>query len=119
MIRPIQDNSKQDNNPTKPNFKTGQLVRHKRYGYRGVIVDFDPTCKADQQWYQSNQTQPEQNQPWYHVLVHNSDQVTYPAQSSLTEDTSNQPIEHPLLSHFFSEFMLDGKYLRNDRPWPH
>ena len=119
MIRPIQDNWNQDNKPNIPRFKPGQLVRHKRYGYRGVVVDFDPSCQADKQWYQSNQTQPERNQPWYHVLVHNSDQITYPAQSSLIKDTSSQPIEHPLLSYFFSEFMLDGKYLRNDRAWPH
>ncbi len=51
-----------------PLYHPGQIVRHRRYGYRGVVVDSDLTCKADEAWYQSNQTQPDRNQPWYHVL---------------------------------------------------
>ena len=53
-------------------FDVGTLVRHRRYGYRGVIVAFDATCQASDQWYYSNQTQPSHDQPWYHVLVHES-----------------------------------------------
>ena len=52
---------------TEPKFFPGQIVRHKRYGYRGVVVDFDTTCQADETWYQSDNTQPVRNQPWYHV----------------------------------------------------
>ena len=28
----------------KPAFTPGQMVKHKRYGYRGVIVEVDPQC---------------------------------------------------------------------------
>ena len=52
-----------------PNFEPGEVVQHIRYGYRGVIVDFDSACMAPDDWYQSNQTRPDRNQPWYHVLV--------------------------------------------------
>ena len=102
---------------TKPRFQPGQLVRHKRYGYRGVVVELDLLCKADDNWYSSNKTQPDRNQPWYHVLVHTSGSVTYPAESSLEEDLSCEPVDHSMIEVFFKGF--DGqRYLRNDAPWP-
>ncbi len=98
-------------------FQPGQLVQHRRYGYRGVVVDCDLTCQADQDWYESNRTQPDRDQPWYHVLVDGSDTITYAAQTSLTEDSSDDEVEHPLVEYFFEDFE-SGKYVRNDRPWP-
>ncbi len=101
----------------EPRYHPGQLVRHRRYGYRGVVVDFDLTCKADEAWYQSNKTQPVRDQPWYHVLVDGSTSTTYAAQTSLEADEQSDPITHPYIEHFFTEFTGD-RYLRNDRPWP-
>ena len=95
----------------------GQLVRHCRYQYRAVVVDYDQSCQADQSWYQSTQTQPSRDQPWYHLLVHDSDRCTYAAQENLEPDDSVEPIEHPLLTEFFTGF-IDGEYQRNDEPWP-
>ena len=100
-----------------PKFRPGQLVRHKRYGYRGVVVEFDLSCQASDEWYSSNQTQPLRDQPWYHVLVHGTPTVTYAAQTSLEEDPDREPVEHPLISAFFSGFTGTG-YIRNERPWP-
>ena len=78
---------------------------------------WDLNCLADQSWYQANQTQPDRDQPWYHVLVQDTDGTTYAAQDSLRVATDSQPIEHPLIGKFFSAF-VDGRYIRNDRPWP-
>jgi heat shock protein HspQ len=101
----------------KPKFQIGQLVRHKRYHYRGVVVAMDPQCMADDDWYNSNQTQPDRDQPWYHVFVDASGSVTYPGETSLEADPSCEPIEHPMIELFFEKF--DGqRYIRNDRPWP-
>ena len=100
-----------------PTFAPGQLVRHRRYGYRGVVVERDEHCRADEKWYQNNQTQPDRNQPWYHVLVHGTTSCTYAAAQNLLEDCSPMPIDHPWVAHFFSEFM-NGRYIRNDEPWP-
>ena len=100
-----------------PRFQIGQLVRHRRYGYRGVIVAFDLACGADEAWYQTNQTQPDRDQPWYHVLVHETPQTTYAAEANLRMDPSPQPVEHPLLAEFFCGF-AEGRYTRNDSPWP-
>jgi len=98
-------------------YKVGQLVRHKRYGYRGVIVEVDPKCLAGEGWYQANQTQPDKNQPWYHVLVSESDQATYPAQTSLIPDESCEEIRNANLHYFFERFD-NGRYIRNQHPWP-
>lgn len=99
-----------------PLFKPGQLVKHKRYGYRGVIVALDLTCQATEAWYQNNRSQPDREQAWYHVLVHNSEQTTYAAQTSLEADDSDDLINHPWLDDFFADF-ANGQYIRNNRPW--
>jgi len=100
-----------------PRFEVGQLVRHRRYGYRGVIVARDEACRADQSWYRSNATQPDRNQAWYSVLVDGSEQITYAAESSLLPDASGDPVSHPLVDEFFTRDGA-GSYRRNDRPWP-
>ncbi|MFP6612157.1 MAG: heat shock protein HspQ [Pirellulales bacterium] len=99
-----------------PEFQPGQLVKHRRYGYRGVVAEVDLACHAPDQWYQRNQTQPLRQQPWYHVLVHQTGTVTYAAQDNLECDDVMSPVEHPLVDVLFDGF--DGeRYLRNDRVW--
>ncbi|MCK5014911.1 MAG: heat shock protein HspQ [Candidatus Omnitrophica bacterium] len=101
----------------KSNFESGQCVNHVRYGYRGIIVEVDRECEATDDWYYGNQTQPNCHQPWYHVLVHGSDQVTYVAESNLVKDSSKEKMTHSLLSYFFTKDKK-GDYIRNDNPWP-
>jgi len=101
-----------------PKFEIGQRVKHRRYTYRGLVVDFDMACQADDTWYETNQTQPDREQPWYHVLVHGTTRVTYAAESSLEPDPTNQPVDHPLVTHFFEVDRQSGAYARNDEPWP-
>lgn len=103
-------------NRPRPLFRIGQLVHHRRYGYRGVVVHRDPFCKAPDSWYQSNQTHPDREQPWYHVLVDGGGRVTYAAESSLEPDDAGQPVDNPLVDVFFKPF-ADGSYARNDRTW--
>lgn len=103
--------------PPTPEFEPGDIVYHKRYGYRGVIVDSDVSCQASPQWLASNLTQPSPSQPWYHVLVHSENHTTYVAEENLTEDASGDPITHPLVNHFFSSYSDDGYYIRNETPW--
>lgn len=102
---------------SEPSYYIGQVVKHAIYGYRGVVVDYDLSCKATEEWYHANQTQPPSNQPWYHILVHTSTHNTYVAQNNLIADISKEKILHPFIYVFFSEFK-DGAYLRNDNNWP-
>ena len=98
-------------------FSVGQMMTHRRYDYHGLIVNVTMECQADDTWYYRNRTQPRREQPWYHVLVHESDQVTYVAHANIKTDNSLESITHPLISTFFSHGP-DGGYLRNDTPWP-
>jgi heat shock protein HspQ len=97
-----------------PRFSPGQLVKHRRYGYRGVVVDFDVRCQADEQWYQKNQTQPDREQPWYHVLVHGAQHSTYVAERHLEPDETGEQIDHPALGEFFDRFD-NGRYVPRKR----
>ncbi len=92
-------------------FSVGQVVHHKRYDYRGVIVSADDSCEADDDWYDKNQTQPERDQPWYHVLVDRAQHTTYVAESNLEADESGNRIRHPLVPRFFKTF-FKGRYWR-------
>ena len=100
-----------------PLFEIGQCVQHRRYGYRGVIVSLALACRAEDGWYQSNQTQPDREQPWYHVLVHMATHTTYAAQENLEADPTPRPVSHPCVEIFFDGFS-GGRHVRNDNPWP-
>lgn len=101
----------------EPLFRAGQLVRHRKNGYRGVVVDLDLRCQADDAWYLANPTQPDRDQPWYHVLVDGAQVVTYTAENSLEADSSRAEVRHPLVPYFFEAFE-QGRYRRNHEPWP-
>ena len=72
-------------------FSTGPSSTAYHYNYRGLIVDLDKTCQAADDWYQSNQTQPERNQAWYHILVDGAKHVTYVAESNIELDKLEIP----------------------------
>ncbi len=91
-------------------FSPGQLIHHRLFDYRGVVVDVDATCQASDEWYeQVARSRPPRDRPWYHVLVHGATHMTYVAERNLEPDESGQPITHPLLEHFFSLFR-EGRY---------
>ena len=102
--------------PTAQRFAPGDIVRHKRYDYGGVVVDVDLACEASESWYDANQTQPDRGQPWYHVFVHERSHTTYVAEENLELDPAPQPVQHPLITHYFSGYG-EGHYVRNETPW--
>ena len=98
----------------KARFAVGELIRHRLFDYRGVIVDVDATFQASEEWYQTvARSRPPKNKPWYHVLVHGAGHMTYVAERNLVRDSSCDPIEHPLLWQFFSAFE-NGRYVKGD-----
>lgn len=93
-------------------FSIGDLIHHRRFDYRGVIIDVDATFQGTEEWYREMaKSKPPQDQPWYHVLVHDSAQTTYVAERNLEEDTLGEPVKHPFITQFFSSFEK-GRYLR-------
>ncbi len=92
-------------------FSVGQLIQHRRFDYRGVIVDVDPTFQGTEEWYEEMaRSRPPRDKPWYHVLVDGASHTTYVAERNLEADTSGKPIYHPALDHFFARFE-DGHYI--------
>ena len=95
-------------------FGPGQVIRHQRFDYRGVIVDVDATFLGTEEWYeQVARSRPPKDRPWYHVLVHGGLHMTYVAERHLELDSDGDPIQHPLLGEFFDKFE-DGRYRRSN-----
>ncbi|GMQ90924.1 MAG TPA: heat shock protein HspQ [Acidiferrobacteraceae bacterium] len=94
-------------------FAIGQLIHHKLFHYRGVIVDVDSVFQGTEEWYQQvARSRPPKDQPWYRVLVDQDDSETYVAERNLESDSENKPIQHPLVSQLFNSFE-DGRYHRS------
>jgi len=97
--------------PIQPLFFIGQLVHHKKFDYRGVIIDVDAVFEGTQEWYQQVAlSRPPKDKPWYHVLVDNSNQLTYVAERHLEQDHSNEAINNPAVDMYFDEF-ANGVYI--------
>ncbi len=94
-------------------FALGQVVHHRQYDYRGVIVGRDDRCRASDEWYFKNRTQPDRDQPWYHVLQHLGLE-TYVAEENLGPDPSGEEVEHPQVTQFFATFQ-NGRYFPQSR----
>ncbi len=91
-------------------YQIGQLVSHRRYGYRGAVAGFDDGCRASEEWYVSNLTQPRRDQTWYHVLVHGAEHTTYVAEENLEIDAGMEQVVHPLARVLFESF-ANGSYV--------
>ena len=95
-------------------FSIGQCIQHCLFDYRGVVVDVDPEFLGSDDWYeQVAKSRPPRDEPWYHVLVHDAGSETYVAERNLTQDDSNEPVNHPLLDKFFTDF--DQGLYQSDR----
>jgi heat shock protein HspQ len=93
----------------------GDLIHHRRFGYRGVVFDIDQSFQSTEEWYEAvAKSCPPKDKPWYHVLVHGAAHATYVAERNLERDESAEPISHPLPMHYFSRFE-DERYLSRSR----
>lgn len=95
-------------------FAIGELIHHRLFDYRGVVVDVDPEFQGTEEWYQQvAKSRPPKDKPWYHVLVHGALHTTYVAERNLEPDDLRNPIMHPLVDRFFTRFE-NGRYFRED-----
>ena len=92
-------------------FAPGQLVRHKLFEYRGVVVDVDAEFEGSDEWYeQVARSRPPKDAPWYHVLPHGAEHTTYVAERNLRSEDDPAPIDHPLIGVAFEDYR-DGRYV--------
>ena len=79
-------------------FAIGQIVRHRKYTFRGVVFDVDPVFTHTEDWYLSIPTEvrPHKDQPFYHLFAENAETeyVAYVSEQNLVADTSGEPIHH-------------------------
>ena len=97
-----------------PLFNIGDIVKHRIYPFRGVIVDVDPEFSNTEEWYQSipAEIRPSRKQPYYHLMAENTETfyTAYVSQQNLVDDGKNGPLDHPDLDEIFNG-MDKGKYL--------
>ncbi|MDC1153218.1 heat shock protein HspQ [Nitrospinaceae bacterium] len=75
----------------KAKYCIGQLIQHKLFDYRGIILGVDLEFKSTDDWYEMvAKSRPPKNEPWYHVLVHQKGHQTYVAEQNLQIDPAIQ-----------------------------
>ena len=94
-----------------PKFSVGEIVEHKKFGYRGVIFDVDAQFSGTTHWYDTMaKSKPPKDAPWYHVLVDGQRHATYVAERHLAVSSDVSPVHHPLMNTFFSG-IKNNKYI--------
>ncbi|KAL6762686.1 hypothetical protein V8C86DRAFT_3023298 [Haematococcus lacustris] len=80
-------------------FRVGDVVRHKRYHYRGVVYDWDPSCAMDEAWVTQmgvDALPGGRQQPFYHVLVDARDR---PFRNTYTAHVNLELLQEPHAAH--------------------
>ena len=89
----------------EPKFIVGQVIQHRIYNYRGVVVDVDNDFRGTDRDFAKVKIAPRsKDEPWYHVLVHRAEHTTYVPEDSLARDWEGTPVDHPLVDLFFERF---------------
>lgn len=95
-------------------FGIGQIVRHRKHPFRGVIFDVDPIYYNSEEWLNSvsEGNKPSRDQPYYHLLAENSETsyIAYVSEQNLSLDESGQAVAHPQVGYFFFNEIKNGHY---------
>lgn len=98
---------------TRAKYYLGQVVRHRKHPFRGVVFDVDPEFSNTDEWYDNipEESRPVKDQPFYHLLAENDQSyyVAYVSEQNLIADYSGEPVGHPDLPEMFGP-MEDGSY---------
>ena len=98
---------------TRAKFNLGEVVRHRKHPFRGVVFDVDAMFSNSEEWYDAlpEDNRPKKEQPFYHLLAENEQSyyVAYVSEQNLVSDGSAGPVEHPDLNDLFGDFE-DGRY---------
>jgi heat shock protein HspQ len=97
-------------------FGIGQVVRHRVFGFRGVIFDVDPVFANTEEWWLAipAEYRPRKDQPFYHLLAENDEggYVAYVSEQNLVPDTTGEPVGNPNTSLIFDGFHKGQYHLR-------
>ena len=102
-----------ENRERSAKFAIGQVVKHRRYPFRGVIYDVDPIFANTEEWWLAipEEVRPRKDQPFYHLFAENAETeyVAYVSEQNLLPDTSGEPVRHPQVDEIFVR-TDDGDY---------
>ncbi|OAN78949.1 DNA-binding protein [Jannaschia sp. EhC01] len=98
---------------TQAKYNIGQIVKHRKHPFRGVVFDIDAEFSNSEEWYEAipEEARPVKDQPFYHLLAENDQTyyVAYVSEQNLVPDDTGEPVTHPDLPDLFGEFH-DGHY---------
>jgi heat shock protein HspQ len=96
-------------------FTIGDVVRHRLFGFRGVVFDIDPEYDNGEAWYQAipEDVRPAKEQPFYHLFVENDEggYNAYCSEGNLVADGVAGPVDHPALPRFFTGGFRRQRYV--------
>ncbi len=106
-------------NPRKAKFGIGQVVKHRKYAFRGIVYDVDPEFANTEEWWQAipEDVRPRKDQPFYHLYAENADTeyVAYVSEQNLLLDESGDPVRHPQVDEVFIRAHDGGYQVRGAR----
>jgi heat shock protein HspQ len=89
-------------------YHLGQILRHRKHPFRGVVFDVDPEFSNTQEWYDAipEEARPLKDQPFYHLLAENEESyyVAYVSEQNLVLDDTGEPVDHPDLPDLFGPY---------------
>ena len=104
----------QDMKSREAKFGIGQVVKHRRYAFRGIVYDVDPEFANTEEWWEAipEDVRPRKDQPFYHLYAENAETeyVAYVSEQNLLVDESGDPVRHPQVDDVFVRAQ-DGGYL--------
>lgn len=97
-------------------YKIGQVFRHKKYGYKGIIYGFDETCQRDEEWMRQMGVR-NPDMPFYYALPDEMDSTRFFGGFRLSKYVAEENIAalddgkvvHRALENFFIGYSKDMK----------
>ena len=75
---------------TQAKYHLGQVLRHRKHPFRGVVFDVDAMFSNTEEWYDAipEDSRPRRDQPFYHLLAENDQSyyVAYVSEQNLVPD---------------------------------
>ena len=103
---------------TRAKYHLGQVVRHRKHPFRGVVFGVDPEFSNTEEWYDAipEDSRPIKEQPFYHLLAENDQSyyVAYVSEQNLILDDTGEPVSHPDIPDLFGAFDGDKYPLHFD-----
>eukprot|EP00761_Pharyngomonas_kirbyi_P014489 gb/GECH01014519.1/.p1 GENE.gb/GECH01014519.1/~~gb/GECH01014519.1/.p1 ORF type:complete len:286 (+),score=87.41 gb/GECH01014519.1/:1-858(+) len=115
------DQTDQSSSSSSVKYGIGQVIRHRKFGYRGVIYGWDTSCQQGEEWIEANGVEQHKvSKPFYHVLADIRDRplspITYVSEENI-ELIENLEDEDLVLNRSLTILFRDfdnGRYLPRD-----